>query len=264
MPPLRFYLDHRQLTLTQMPHWVNVRSMETTLHRQLKTHYADLCTSGQAEIEARFGSYRIDILDGDRLIEVQHSGLSSIRNKTSALLKKHKVEIIKPLIARKRLIKLDEKDGNVISQRWSPKRGTRLDLFHELIYFTKVFPHRRLTMRMPLIVIEELRYPHRRRRRNRGQFKVQDQRLVEIVSEDVYRTIGDLRAMLPHSLPQPFGTKQLAEEMEIERWFAQRIAYCLRETGAAKVAGKLGNSIQYKFPAKRKSKPIAKSRKDAA
>lgn len=232
--------------------------METTLHRQLKAHYAIQCTSGNAEIEARFGNYRIDILDGDRLIEVQHSGLSSIRQKTITLLKKHKVEIIKPLIARKRLIKLNNKDGRVISERWSPKRGTRLDLFHELIYFTRVFPHRRLTMRMPLIVMEELRYPHKRRRRNRGQFKVQDQKLVEIVDEDVYRTTGDLRDLLPKTLPQPFGTRELAESMQIERWFAQRVAYCLRETGAVKVHGKAGNSIQYKFPRVRK-KPATKT-----
>ena len=151
--------------------------METTLHRQLKEHFA----GPKAELEVKLGRYRIDIVDGKRLIEVQHSGLSSIRDKTKDLLRKHPVEVIKPLIARKRLIKLDEKDGNVISSRWSPKKCTRLDVFNELMYFTRVFPHRRLTMRIPLIEIEESRYPHKRRNRRRGQFKIQDQTLLKVV-----------------------------------------------------------------------------------
>ena len=145
--------------------------METTLHRQLKTHYAGT----QAQIEVPLGRYRIDIVDGERLIEVQHSGLSSIRDKVRFLLKKHEVEVIKPLVARKRLISLTAKDGDELKRRWSPKRCTRLDVFHELIYFTRVFPHRRLTLRIPLIEIEEARYPHQRRNKRRGQFKVQDQ-----------------------------------------------------------------------------------------
>lgn len=217
--------------------------METTLHRQLKEHYA----GPDAKIEVAVGRYRIDIVDGKRLIEVQHSGLSSIRDKVRFLLKNHEVEVIKPLIARKQLVTLDEKDGQEQKRRWSPKRCTRLDMFHELIYFTTVFPHRRLTLRMPLIEIEEDRYPFRRRNKRRGQHKVQDQRLLNVVGEDVYKTRADLRALLPAKLPGVFGTLEISSQMEIDRWFAQRIAYCLRKTGTAREVGKKGNSIQYRF-----------------
>ena len=243
--------------------------METTLHRQLKTHYAGT----EAQIEVPLGRYRIDIVDGERLIEVQHSGLSSIRDKVRFLLKKHEVEVIKPLVARKRLISLSAKDGDELKRRWSPKRCTRLDVFHELIEFTRVFPHRRLTLRIPLIEIEEARYPHQRRNKRRGQFKVQDQSLLQVVGEDVYRTRGDLRQLLPADLPKIFGSLELSESMKIDRGFAQRIAYCLRKTGTVKEVGKKGNALQYRFaasarvgkakgklanrPQKRKTKPAA-------
>ena len=217
--------------------------METTLHRQLKDHYA----GPEAQIEVPWGRYRIDIVDGDRLIEVQHSGLSSIRDKVACLLKKNDVEVIKPLIARKQLVKLAGKDGQELGRRWSPKRCTALDMFHELIYFTRVFPHRRLTLRMPLIEIQEVRFPHARRNKRRSQFKVQDQVLLNIVDEDVYQTRADLRALLPASLPPVFGTMEISQALEIERWFAQRIAYCLRKTGTVREVGKKGNSIQYRF-----------------
>ncbi len=226
-----------------------IRAMETTLHRQLKSHYA----GNQARQEVRVGRYRIDIVDGQRLVEVQHSGLSSLRDKTRVLLKNHDVEIIKPLIARKRLINLDHRDGRQISTRWSPKRATPLDLFHELVFFTRVFPHRRLTLRIPLIEIEECRFPWKRRNRRRGQFRIQDQHLLDVVGENVYRTADDLRRLLPPDLPSEFGTLELSQGLDVERWVAQRIAYCLRETGCTRVAGKQGNSIRYRFRRRMKS-----------
>ncbi len=218
-------------------------SMETTLHRQLKDFYSSPTTRQ----EVRVGRFRIDIVDGKRLIEVQHSGLSSLRSKTQQLLRQHDVEIIKPLVARKRLVNLSSPEGPPSSTRWSPKRATPLDVFHELVYFTSVFPHRRLTLRIPLIEIEELRYPWRRRNRRRGQFKVRDQRLLEVVGENVYRTARDLLQFLPHDLPDEFGTRELADALDVERWVARRVAWCLRKTGTARLHGKRGNSLQYRL-----------------
>ena len=56
--------------------------METTLHRQLKDEF---CDPG-SEIEVKLGRYRIDVVNGKRLIEIQRSGLSSIRDKIADLL----------------------------------------------------------------------------------------------------------------------------------------------------------------------------------
>lgn len=222
--------------------------METTLHRQLKDFYA----GPDARQEVPLGKYRIDIVENDRLIEVQHSSLASLRDKTRQLLKQHDVEIIKPLIARKRLINLDQPDGQPVRSRWSPKRATPVDLFHELVYFTTVFPHRRLTLRIPLIEIEESRYPWHRRNQRRGQFRIQDQQLLGVVGENVYRQARDLGALLPDGLPAEFGTRELAECMDIQRWAAQRVAYCLRETGYARIVGKQGNGIRYRLSKPRK------------
>jgi hypothetical protein len=224
------------------PDGIEIR-METTLHRQLKDFYSP----PDSRQEVRVGRYRIDIVDGRRLIEVQHSSLGSLRAKTAQLLRQHDVEVIKPLVARKRLIHLASADGEPDRTRWSPRRATPLDVFHELIYFTSVFPHRRLTLRVPLIEIEETRYPWRRRNRRRGQFRVKDQTLLRVVGESVYRTTADLRGLLPATLPRDFGTAELAQSLDIERWVAQRIAWCLRKTGTATVHGKQGNSLRYRL-----------------
>jgi hypothetical protein len=217
--------------------------METTLHRQLKALYA----GPEAAVEQRLAGFRIDAVRGGQLVEIQHGSLGAIRDKVSRLLQSHQVLVVKPLVVRKTIIKLARKNGPEISRRLSPKRATPLALFDELVYFTRVFPHENLTIETPLVEIEERRRPgHGRRRRWRqDDHVVVDQRLVAVLSVQRFRTTADLLSLLPGSLPQPFHTGQLAEALSVQRWIAQRIAYCLRKTGAATVCGKAGNAMLY-------------------
>lgn len=217
--------------------------METSLHRELKARYAGSPTAQEVACDG----YRIDAIRRGELIEIQHGSLAAIRDKVSRLLAKHRVRVVKPIIATKLLVKLDRRDGRVVSRRRSPKRGTLLSLFDELVYFTRVYPHRRLILETPLVEVEEWRYPGhgRRRRRRAGDFVVQDQHLVSVLKSTTYRTHADLRRFLPAGLPTKFHTGHLAEKLQVERWTAQRIAYCLRETGALHVVGKQGNAIIY-------------------
>jgi predicted HTH transcriptional regulator len=53
---------------------------------------------------------------------------------------------------------------------------------------------------------------------------------------------------LPAGLPSPFHTGDLAGGCGISRWFAQRIAYCLRKMNLAEEAGKAGNARLYQLP----------------
>jgi hypothetical protein len=218
--------------------------METSLHRELKAHYAD----SPEDQEVVLDGYRIDAISDGELIEIQHGSLAAIRDKIAKLLKKHRVTVVKPIIARKQLVKLKRRGGKVIGSRLSPKRGQVLDVFDELVYFTQVFPHKRLTLEVLLVEVEELRYPGHGRRRRRGKrdFQIEDQRLLGVVEAHRFRTLADLRNVLPKQLPAIFHTGDLAECLEIKRWVAQRIAYCLRETGAIKSVGKQGNALLYR------------------
>ncbi len=218
--------------------------METSLHRQLKAHYAP----DAARQEVVCDGYRIDAVSRGRLIEIQHGSLAAIRDKIAALLMEHKVTVVKPILASKVLIKLDKKNGTEVSRRMSPKRGQIYDLFEELVYFTRVFPHERLTLEVALVDVEETRYPGhgKRRRRRAGDFQIADQQLVRIVATHRFRKLADLRKLLPRELPATFHTGHLAESLKIQRGIAQRIAYCLRETGAIQMVGKVGNALVYR------------------
>jgi hypothetical protein len=225
--------------------------METTLHRQLKERYI---VDG-AIVEQRVGRYRIDVARPNQLVEIQLASLTAIRDKIAALVKEHRVLLVKPIIARKTLVKLSRAGGRVIERRQSPKRGQLLDVFDELVHFTRVFPHRRLVLEVLLVEIEEWRYPgHGRRRwRRPGDHQVEDQRLVSVLEIHQFRSAGDLCRLLPPQLPRPFHTGQLADGLGVQRWVAQRMAYCLREMGAVKMVGKQRGAWLYERVSKRKA-----------
>ena len=219
--------------------------METSLHRQLKSLYA---AGDEPRTEVVLGEYRIDAINDDTLVEIQHGSLAAIRDKIKALLaRKHRVLVVKPIIATKTIVKQDARGGRVVSRRLSPKRGTMLDLFHELVYFTQVFPHPLLTLETPLVEIEELRYPgHGKRRRWRKDDQVvEDQLLAGVLETPRYDTCTDLWRLLPAKLPKPFHTGHIAERLNVARWIAQRIAYCLVKCGASQEVGKQGNARLY-------------------
>lgn len=131
--------------------------METSLHRQLKEHFA--ATAEQTEVQ--LDGFRIDaIAPSGELIEIQHAGLGALRDKTRRLLtrSRHSLRIVKPIVARKlRVVTLAKRDGEVIRSRMSPKRGELIDLFQDLVHFADVFPMKRLTLEFVLIEAEEVR-----------------------------------------------------------------------------------------------------------
>jgi hypothetical protein len=124
------------------------------------------------------------------------------------------------------------------------------------VHFTRVYPHPRLTLEVVLIDIEELRFPgHGRRRRwRKNDHEVEDQRLVEVLSATRFRTAADLCKLLPPKLPKPFHTGHIAAGLGVERWIAQRMAYCLRKIGAIETVGQERGAWLYKRSPKRVGK----------
>ncbi len=217
--------------------------METSLHRDLKRFYSD---EGSAT-EVKLGRYRIDVVRGNELVEIQHGSLAAIRDKIGALTAEHDVRVVKPIIVRKTLVKRTRKGGRVVDRRTSPKRGTLVDLFDELIYFRRVFPHPRLIVDAVLCDVEEWRYPgHGRRRwRRPNAHQVEDQKLLAVHEVRSFRVGGDLLALLPPAMPEPFHSGHVAQGLSVARPTAQRIVYCLREMSIVRQVGKQRNTRLY-------------------
>src|ERR1700760_3045499 len=89
---------------------------EGPLHRALKAWAAD----DGAAFEVRVDGYVVDVRRGDgELIEVQTGSFSPLRAKLDALLDRHRVRIVHPVPAERRIVRVDD-NGVVVSQRPSP------------------------------------------------------------------------------------------------------------------------------------------------
>lgn len=217
--------------------------METSLHRQLKRRYA----SRDSDTEVVIGNYRVDAVREDELIEVQCASLSAIREKSRELLRRHRLRIVKPVIERTRIRRLDRPGGKVVSRRMSPKRGGIVDVFEDLIYFTQVFPHPNLTIDVVTVQVEQTRVPFRgRRRRWQSDYRVVDVMLEEVLGQTEFRVPRDLLSVIPFpDRPASFNTADLASWIDRPRWFAQKVAYVLRKIGAVDARGRSRHGIIY-------------------
>ncbi len=229
--------------------------METSLHQQLKRLYA--CDNDQVEVKV--DGYRIDAINSDgELVEIQQASLGQLRDKTRQLLPprgKRRLRIIKPLITRKKITTLDHSQQQVLRSRMSPKRNDWLDIFMDLVHFATVFPRKRLTLEILLIEAEELRVDRVPKRKRSKPYQTVDIRLIDVGPSIHLQTTNDLLSRLPlDQLPSPFDTQQLAEALNRPRWFAQKVAYCLRTMGCLKSLERRKSGHHYQLSTKRLKK----------
>jgi hypothetical protein len=223
--------------------------MESSLHQQLKKLYA----AQDHAREVTISGYRIDAISRSTLIEVQQASLSAIRHKVGALLAlDHRVLVVKPLVAHKRLVYLDAQGGQVLSQRSSPRKEGPLHIFDELVHFTKLFPHPRLTVEVLLIDQVEYRVRRTTKRRRQLPYKVIDREVISVNQKFRLKTPRDLIGLIPGPLPLEFTTADLATATGLPKYLAQKIAYTLRHCGAATLIGKSGRSCLYRLAVKQK------------
>jgi hypothetical protein len=74
---------------------------------------------------------------------------------------------------------------------------------------------------------------------------LEERRLLSVLERFLFDAPSDLWQLIPPTLPDPFETSHLALALGHPRWFAQKIAYCLRQSGVITAIGKKGNSLVY-------------------
>ena len=203
------------------------------------------CAEQGDRFEVKVDRYVIDVVRGDQLIEIQTRGFSSMKKKLQRLLDLgHPVRIIHPIAQSKTIVRLDA-DGEILGRRRSPKRGSALDIFAELVSFPALLEHPGLEIQIVLTVEDEYRRHEERKAWRRKGWVVQERRLVDV--EAVIDLAGptDLVSLLPDGLSDRFTTADIATAAACPRRVAQQMAYCLRHAGLVEISGKHGNAIEY-------------------
>ncbi|HFD39148.1 MAG TPA: hypothetical protein ENJ31_04780, partial [Anaerolineae bacterium] len=213
---------------------------ESPLHAVLKEWYA--CPGDRLEVAV--DGFVIDIVRGDRLIEIQTGNFSGIKRKLIALTVNHPVRLVYPIAREKWIVRLGE-GGAVLGRRKSPKHGQVHDLFEELVSFPRLMQNPNFTLEVVLVREEEVRRHDPRRAWRRRGWVTQERRLLAVVERYVFKMPSDLTALIPPGLPEPFTTSDLAAAVGRKRRLAQQMAYCLHRMGVLEKVGKRGNAILY-------------------
>jgi len=213
---------------------------EKPLHASLKRWYAE---DGD-RVEQPVDGFVIDLVRGDVLIEIQTRGFSSMKRKLALLLDDHTVHLVHPIAVEKWIVKLDEA-GEPISRRKSPKRGSAVDIFGELVSFPQLVAHTNLTLEVLLTHEEEVRRFDPTKAWRRKGWVVEERRLLEVVDRVMVDSPDALASLLPNDLPMEFTTTGLAAALGRNRRLAQQMTYCLHLVGALEKVGKAGNAIVY-------------------
>jgi hypothetical protein len=218
---------------------------EKPLHASLKRW----CSETGDRFEVPTDGYVIDIVRDGLLIEVQTRGFTAMKRKIPALLELgHDVRIVHPIPANKWIVKIDPY-GTILSRRLSPKHGSAVDVFSELVSFPELVDHPQLEVVLVIIDEEEYRFHTPDKSWRRKGWSVKERRLVDVLDSLRITSSDDLLALLPSGLPNPFTTADLATALARPRRLAQQMAYCLRVSGVIEASGKRGNAVEYALTA---------------
>lgn len=167
---------------------------EKRLHRVLKRW---LCDDPQKQ-ELAVGRHVADLVIGDEIFEIQTKNLRALSEKLKSYLEstEYRVTVIYPMIAERRLVRMDRETGEVLSVRKSPKKVKWFDALPELYWLREVLGDPRVSVRLLMITAEERRYSERVRYRREGAYE--GELFPEALAEEwLLSSPSDYEAFLP-------------------------------------------------------------------
>ncbi len=190
--------------------------------------------------EVPVGRFVIDLVRADgELVEVQTGGFGPLGPKLDALLDDHRVRIVHPLAAERRIVRVDER-GEVVAVRRSPTRESALRIFDRLVTFPSLLAHPNLVLELLLCREDHVRAPEPRRGR-RFLRDPGERRLRGVLDRTELREPRDALALL--ALPDgAFTNRDVAASAGCDLKLAQRATYCLRLMDLLQPAGMRGRA----------------------
>ncbi|MDR3312136.1 MAG: hypothetical protein LBS64_03280 [Spirochaetaceae bacterium] len=221
---------------------------ESSLHRALKEEYA-----------ARFGGTVEQVVDGKvcdivaadgTILEIQTTSLAKLAPKIAALLPRHRIRLVYPLVTLK-YIELRDSGGTLISRRKSPKKQTIHSIFRELTGIYPWLTHEHFLLEALEVTVAEQRVrtlepvqlPNKSRTFRRNWYKT-GKCLLSRGDSRLFAGAADYAALLPQELPEEFSVRDLAQagvgkNAPLMRWVLERM-------GVIVLLGKRGRARYYR------------------
>ena len=194
--------------------------------------------------EVPVGRWVVDLVRADgELVEIQTGGFAPLGPKLDGLLDQHRMRIVHPVPAVRRIVRVDA-DGVILSERRSPKTAGVLEVFDKLVSFPSLIGHPHLVVEVLLCREDHVRAPAPTRSRSGRRTRDPGIRhLAEVIGRHELREPHDALGLLGADLPtEPFSTAELGKLLGAPLVLAQRVAYCLRLMELIEPAGRRGNA----------------------
>jgi hypothetical protein len=213
---------------------------EYSFHSEVKAMYS---LPGD-KIEIKLGSYIVDILRGDLVIEVQTKNFSALRKKLEAFIEKNQVRIVYPLAERKWITYVSE-DNVVLKRRKSPRIGRLIDVFRELVMIPNMIGKENFSLEVLFVDEEEFRCASGGGTWRRRGVRVKERRLLRVNGRILFQDKTDYLRVLPDDLGSVFVNSELAKSANIPIRIARQITYCLRKSGLIRIVGEKGRALVF-------------------
>lgn len=202
--------------------------------------------------EVKVNNFIADVKNEHGIFEVQTKAFNNLRNKLSDFLPNETVTLVYPVPVKKRLIKVDEKTGELFPPRTSPKRGSVFDTFAELYKLGDIVRHPNLRLLLFLVDVDEYRLVGGKVGR-KGYVRF-DRIPVDFVKAVYLPQLSFLSDFLPDTLPNAFTSKELAQCAHIPLSVAQTALLVMKRCSAVTLVGKKGRLKLYSRSDEKRSK----------
>ena len=206
---------------------------EKTVHAVLKEYYG----GGEENKEIPLGGFVADVVSEDGVIEIQTRALYRLERKLEALLPLCRVTVVYPIEDRKYLLDIDPDSGELVSRRLSPKRVKIWHGIAELYGIRKYLGNDNLTIRFPVLTVEETRIRGAEKKRRADKI---DKIPLEMTAEVVIRRKEDMAELLPVNLPDGFTAAEFAKLCRVNADTAGKCIRVLSVMGIITECGKQG------------------------
>lgn len=192
---------------------------EKTLHAVLKEYYEPYAENHEVKV----GSFVADIVGENGIIEIQTANFGKLIKKLDVFLEYCDVTVVHPIAARKHLIWLDGKTGELVDKRKSPKHLTIYDAADELYVIRYALDNPRFHLRLCLLEVEETRFVGKNtKNRREGSLRV-DRVPIALLDEVEFDCPDDYEKFIPAGLPEEFTCKDFAKLAKTHTGNARRI-----------------------------------------
>lgn len=207
---------------------------ETTLHAQLKAIY----TQPGDLVEQYLNGYRIDILRGELVIEIQTQKFSALATKLMRLSESHPILLVYPIPSMKWIVYVSPADSQLLHRRKSPRHLKVEHVFEELVHIPSLLNIPNISLDLLLIDEEELRKDDGKGSWRRKGVSLIDRRLIEIGDQRHFESFQALAATFLDIRPGAFSSQDLADSFDVPISLARKMVYCMQKMNLIQICGK--------------------------